>query len=174
MLFIPVTSLADINIQPAPAAINRINSRRVYTVSGYVDTALITAGEATNYILNEVLPREAENFDGLHITLSGNQEEQAKTVPAIARNFMMAMMVIYTLLALSFKSYSQPVIVMMAIPFGFMGALIGHGLLGMDMTLLSMFGVIGLSGVIINNSLMVVSFINDRIADGEEYHTAVV
>ncbi|MCK0070630.1 efflux RND transporter permease subunit [Kordiimonas laminariae] len=172
--FIPVTSLADINIEPAPAAINRINSRRVYTVSGYVDTALITAGEATNYILNEVLPREAENFDGLHITLSGNQEEQAKTVPAIARNFMMAMMVIYTLLALSFKSYSQPVIVMMAIPFGFMGALIGHGLLGMDMTLLSMFGVIGLSGVIINNSLMVVSFINDRIAEGEEYHTAVV
>ncbi len=172
--FIPIANLADLNIAPAPAAINRINSRRIYTISGYVNTAQITAGEATNYILNEVLPREAEKFDGLHITLSGNQEEQAKTVPAIMRNFMMAMMVIYTLLALSFKSYSQPIIVMMAIPFGFMGALMGHALMGMDMTLLSMFGVIGLSGVIINNSLMVVSFINDRITEGEDYNTAVI
>lgn len=172
--FIPISSLADITIEPAPAAITRIGSRRIYTVSAYVHTAQVTAGEATNYILNEVAPREAERFDGLSISLSGNQEEQAKTAPAIARNFLLAMMLIYTLLALSFKSYSQPIIVMLAIPFGFMGALVGHAVLGMNMTLLSMFGVIGLSGVIINNSLMVISFVNDRLATGEDPVQAVI
>ncbi|MEX0297620.1 MAG: efflux RND transporter permease subunit [Kordiimonas sp.] len=172
--FIPISSLADITVEPAPAAITRIGSRRIYKVSAYVHTAQITAGEATNYILNEVAPREEERFDGLSISLSGNQEEQAKTGPAIARNFVLAMILIYTLLALSFKSYSQPIIVMLAIPFGFMGALIGHAMLGMNMTLLSMFGVIGLSGVIINNSLMVISFVNDRLETGEGHVEAVI
>ncbi|WP_262694717.1 efflux RND transporter permease subunit [Kordiimonas aquimaris] len=172
--FIPIASLADLTIEPAPAAIKRIGGRRIYTVSAYVDTARITAGEATDYVLVDIKEREAVNFDGLDITLSGNQEEQAKTAPAIARNFMLAMMVIFTLLSLSFKSYTQPIIVMMAIPFGFMGALVGHAMLGMNLTLLSMFGVIGLSGVIINNSLMVISFVNDRIAEGDNHITAVI
>lgn len=172
--FIPLTSLATLDIAPAPAAITRIGSRRVYTVSAYVETAQTSAGEATDYILNEVLPREAQNFDGLNITLSGNQEEQAKTAPAIARNFMIAMMVIFSLLALSFKSYSQPIIVMLAIPFGFMGALIGHAVMGMNMNLLSFFGVIGLSGVIINNSLMVITFVNERLEQGVDAEKAIL
>lgn len=172
--FIPISSLADISIEPAPATITRIGSRRMFKVSAYVNTAVVTAGEATDYILLDVLPKAQRTFDGLTITLSGDQEEQAKTAPVIARNFVVAMMIIYTLLALSFKSYSQPIIVMFAIPFGFMGALLGHALLGMNMTLLSMFGVIGLSGVIINNSLMVVTFVNDRLALGEEPVTAVI
>ncbi len=172
--FIPIESLADLTIAPAPAAITRIGNRRVYTLSADVDTNFSTAGVVTDYILEEVLPREQENFDGLNITLSGDQEEQAQAGPAIGRNFIVAMMVIYTLLALSFKSYTQPLIVMLAIPFGFMGALIGHAILGLDLTLLSMFGVIGLSGVIINNSLMVISFVNDRLLEGEHYVTAVI
>lgn len=172
--FVPISSLADISVEPAPATITRIGSRRMFKVSAYVNTALITAGEATNHILLTVLPEAQKQFDGLHITLSGDQEEQAKTAPAIARNFMMAMMMIYTLLALSFKSYSQPIIVMFAIPFGFVGALVGHAMLGMNMTLLSMFGVIGLSGVIINNSLMVITFVNDRLAAGENPVQSVI
>ena len=172
--FIPVEQLADLSIAPAPATISRINGRRVYTVSGYVETSVITAGEATDYITNVVAPRLAPDYDGLKITLSGTQEEQAKTAPAILRYFGMALVVIFTLLALNFKSYTQPLIVMCAIPFGFMGAVLGHALLGMNLTLLSFFGVIGLSGVIINNSLMVISFMNDRLKDGDSFETAVI
>jgi len=126
------------------------------------------------YIFDTVLPRERENFDGLKITLSGDQEEQARAGPAIQQNFTLAMLVIYTLLALSFKSYTQPIVVMLSIPFGFMGALLGHAMIGLDMTLLSMFGVIGLSGVIINNALMVITFVNDRLAAGERRTSAVI
>ena len=172
--FISIESLANLSIAPAPATITRIGSRRVFTLTSDVDTKISTAGVVTDYIFDTVLPREAQNFDGLTITLSGDQEEQAQVGPAITRNFLLAMMVIYTLLALSFRSYTQPLIVMMAIPFGFMGALLGHALMGLDMTLLSMFGVIGLAGVIINNALMVITFVNDRLAAGERRVSAVI
>ncbi|PCI32532.1 MAG: heavy metal resistance protein CzcA [Alphaproteobacteria bacterium] len=172
--FVPISQLADITIEPSPAAITRIGGRRVFKLTADVDVNLITPGTVTDRMLNDTLPRLRAQFEGLEISLTGDQEEQAKTAPAIAKNFMVAMMVIYTLLALSFMSYSQPLIVMIAIPFGFMGALIGHALMGQDMTLLSMFGVIGLSGVIINNSLIVINFVNDRLSRGEEGTSAVI
>ena len=84
------------------------------------------------------------------------------------------MLVVFSLLALSFRSYSQPLIVMAAIPFGFMGALLGHAMLGMNLTLLSMFGIIGLSGVIINNALIAIDFINERLGEGDSDEHAVI
>ncbi|MEM9740669.1 MAG: efflux RND transporter permease subunit [Pseudomonadota bacterium] len=172
--YIPLSSLADISIGPAPASITRIDGRRIYVVSGDVDETITTAGVETNWVLDTLLPNLAESYDGLEISLGGEQEEQARAAPAITRNFMFAIMVVYCLLALSFRSYSQPIIVMMAIPFGFMGALLGHAALGMNLTLLSFFGIIGLSGVIINNALMAIDFINERLRQGEAGHTAVI
>ena len=106
--------------------------------------------------------------------VSGDQEEQAEATPVLARNFMLAMIVIYSLLALNFRSYSQPLVIMGAIPFGYVGALIGHGLMGADLTLLSFFGIIGLSGVIINTSLMVTDFLNERLENGQDPTEAVI
>jgi len=172
--YVPLSSLADISIGPAPATITRIDGRRVYQVTGDVDEAVTTAGVETGWVLETLLPELAESYDGLEIGLGGEQEEQARAAPAMARNFTFAMMVVFSLLALSFRSYSQPLIVMMAIPFGFMGALLGHALLGMNLTLLSFFGIIGLSGVIINNALIAIDFINERLNDGEEAESAVI
>ena len=106
--------------------------------------------------------------------MGGEQEESARAAPAMARNFTFAMLVVFSLLALSFRSYSQPLIVMAAIPFGFMGALLGHAMLGMNLTLLSMFGIIGLSGVIINNALIAIDFINERLGEGDSDEHAVI
>ncbi|MEM1106036.1 MAG: efflux RND transporter permease subunit [Pseudomonadota bacterium] len=172
--YVPLSSLADISIGPAPATITRIDGRRIYEVSGDVDETVTTAGLETSWVLETLLPELAETYDGLAISLGGEQEEQARAAPAIARNFTFAMMVVFSLLALSFRSYSQPLIVMMAIPFGFMGALLGHAILGMNLTLLSFFGIIGLSGVIINNALIAVDFINERLARGEPAEDAVI
>lgn len=172
--YVPITSLAEIDIGPAPATITRIDGRRVYELSADIDTQVNTAGAVTDEILTNVLPRLQAEYDGLEIGLGGEQEEQARAAPAMARNFMFALLVVYSLLALSFRSYSQPVIVMMAIPFGFMGGLLGHAVLGLDLTLLSLFGIIGLSGVIINNALIAIDFINERLANGEDGNTAVI
>ncbi|GHF17455.1 multidrug transporter AcrB [Kordiimonas sediminis] len=172
--FVPVTNLADIRVEPADASITRIDGRQIYTLTSEVDTSVTTAGIVTDHILNTVAPSLQDDFDGLHITLSGDQEEQAEMGPVIVQNFLIALMVIYSLLALNFRSYSQPIIVMIAIPFGFMGAILGHAILGMNLTLLSIFGVIGLSGVIINNSLMVITFVNERLDAGEDYLSAIL
>ncbi len=172
--FIPLSSLADITIGPAPATITRIDGRRVYELSADIDTEIATAGSATKYILEAALPELQREIDGLDITLGGEQEESARAAPAMARNFTFAMLVVFSLLALSFRSYSQPLIVMAAIPFGFMGALLGHAMLGMNLTLLSMFGIIGLSGVIINNALIAIDFINERLGQGDSDEHAVI
>lgn len=171
--FIPITNLADLTIEPAPATINRIDGRKIYTLTAEVDRTITTAGIVTDNMLNTVVPELGAKYDGINVTLSGDQEEQSTVGPVIGRNFLIALMVIFTLLALSFKSYSQPLIVMLAIPFGFMGAIIGHAVMGKEFTLLSIFGVIGLSGVIINNSLMVLTFINERLESGEDAETAI-
>lgn len=172
--FVPLQNLADIEIGPAPATITRIDGRRVYELSADIDTTVNTAGAVTDHILTVAQPRLQPDYDGLEIGLGGEQEEQARAAPAMARNFVFALLVVFSLLALSFRSYSQPLIVMAAIPFGFMGGLLGHALLGLNLTLLSFFGIIGLSGVIINNALIAIDFINERLARGAEASEAVI
>ena len=81
---------------------------------------------------------------------------------------------IYALLAIPFRSYTQPLIIMMAIPFGIIGALLGHALLGLDVTILSMFGIIGLSGVVVNDSLVLIDYINERHRSGQDLTSAVM
>ena len=172
--YVPMHSLADLTIAPAPAAINRVDGRRIYSLNAFVDEDVTTADEVSDYMFDAVLPRLQDEYDGLSMRVSGDQEDQAEATPVLARNFMLAMIVIYSLLALNFRSYSQPIVIMAAIPFGFVGALLGHGIMGADLTLLSFFGIIGLSGVIINTSLMVTDFLNERLDNGEAPMEAVI
>lgn len=172
--YVPLNSLADLSIEPAPAAINRVNGQRIYSLNAFVDEDVTTADVVSSYMFDTALPELQQKYDGLTMRVSGDQEEQAEATPVLARNFMLAMIVIYSLLALNFRSYSQPLVIMGAIPFGYVGALIGHGLLGADLTLLSFFGIIGLSGVIINTSLMVTDFLNERLENGEDPTQAVI
>ncbi|WP_300380703.1 efflux RND transporter permease subunit [Henriciella sp.] len=171
--YVPMHNLAELTIAPAPAAINRVNGRRIYSLNAFVDEDVTTADIVSNHMFNTVLPRLQEDYEGLSMRVSGDQEDQAEAQPVLARNFFLAMIVIYSLLALNFRSYSQPLVIMAAIPFGFVGALIGHGIMGADLTLLSFFGIIGLSGVIINTSLMVTDFLNERLESGESPASAV-
>ena len=172
--YVPMHALADLSIAPAPATINRVNGRRIYSLSAFVDEDVSTSDIVSAYMFDEALPRLQQDYDDLTMRVSGDQEEQAEAEPVLARNFFLALIVIYSLLALNFRSYSQPLVIMAAIPFGFVGALIGHGLMGADLTLLSFFGIIGLSGVIINTSLMVTDFLNERLERGETPREAVI
>ncbi len=171
--YVPMHNLAELTIAPAPATITRVNGRPVYTVSAYVDDSINTADAVTAEMFGPVQERLSNQYDGFTMLVAGDQEDQAEAMPVLARNFMLALIVIYSLLALNFKSYSQPIVIMLAIPFGFVGALIGHGLMGANLTLLSFFGIIGLSGVIINTSLMVTDFLNERLERGESIEDAV-
>ena len=128
--YIPMEALADLTIAPAPATINRVNGRRIYSLNAFVDEDVTTADTVSAYMFEQALPQLQQKYENLTMQVSGDQEDQAEAQPVLARNFMLALIVIYSLLALNFRSYSQPLVIMGAIPFGYVGALIGHGLLG--------------------------------------------
>ncbi len=172
--FIPLNQLAEISVGDAPSIINRRNGRRVFSLEADADFNVTTGGQISNYILNEAWPAIQEDYPDVIIFQGGEQEEQSRTQAAMQRNFLIAIFAIYALLALAFGSYVQPFVILCIIPFGLIGAILGHALLGLNITLLSLFGIIGLSGVIINDALLMIDFINEDIERGEDRVKAIV
>jgi len=172
--FVPLGEVADLNEGTSPTSINRRNGRRIIAVTANVDSAVITSNEVNGYITSTLMPSIQQRYPDLTHDFGGEQREQARTGPAILMNFFYALVAIYAMLAIAFKSYTQPLVVMSVIPFGVFGAIMGHLIMGMNMSLLSIFGIIGLSGVIINGALVMIDFINEEVRNGMEYHEAIV
>ncbi len=172
--FVPLGEVAELVEGTSPTTIQRRNGRRIIAVTANVDTATITSNEVNSYITSTLMPGIQQNYPDLTYDFGGEQREQARTGPAIVLNFFYALVAIYAMLAIAFKSYIQPLIVMMVIPFGVFGAIMGHLIMGMNLSLLSIFGIIGLSGVIINGALVMIDFINEEVRNGMEYHKAIV
>ncbi|MEO0498904.1 MAG: efflux RND transporter permease subunit, partial [Pseudomonadota bacterium] len=171
---VPLSALARIEESTAPTEILRRNGRTITTVTADVDTAAATAQEVNAILREELLPELNERYDGLIIDFGGEQRTQAETGAALGTATAIALFVIFALLALIFKSYVQPVVVMIAIPLGLIGAILGHYIIGVSLGLLSIFGIIGLAGVVINNSLVMIDLYNEKLADGLDTRSAVI
>ena len=158
---VPLLDVAEVTRNAAFTSINRRDGRRVIGVS--MDAQ--PAGAVTQVVeaLNaEELPRLREDFPGITWTFKGSDAEMRQATASLWGYFGMALAVIYSLLAVAFRDYVQPLIVLVAIPFGIVGAVIGHIVLGYDLSLVSLMGVIALSGVVINDSLIMVDYANRR------------
>ena len=155
------------------ATIRRIDRRRALNVTADVDSAVSTPNEVVADLRANVLPEVLERYPGIALTFAGEQETQAETFEGLFRALGLALIVIYALVAIPFKSYLQPLIVMSAIPFGLIGAVVGHRVVGINVTMLSMLGLIALTGVVVNDSLVMVDFINRRLASGMTVHRAI-
>ncbi len=173
---VPLQDVARVEEGEAFTTINRRDGRRVVTVSTDVEPE-----RATNSVLEslerEELPRLRADFPGITWSFQGSQAEMRESTRTLWGGFLLAMAVIYALLAVAFGSYVQPLIVMVAIPFGIIGAVIGHILLGYDLSLVSLMGVIALSGVVVNDSLIMIDYANrrrDRHSAFEAIHRAGV
>jgi len=171
---VPVAQLADVSFGEAPSVIRRDNGRRVTNLTADVDTQVITGQEVAALLEQDVFPQIRADYPGLIVEFGGEQEEQQESFGDLGAAFGLALIAIYALLAIPFKSYIQPFIIMAAIPFGIIGALIGHMLLGIPLGILSMFGIIALSGVIINGSLVMIDFMNENLAKGMAPDRAIV
>lgn len=148
------------------AAISRTDRKRTISVMANVDDTKGNANEINASVTGNVLPAILSKYPSVSYSLEGAQREQQETMAGLARGYVIALLLIYILLAIPFKSYTQPLIVMSAIPFGLVGAIWGHLIMGMDLTILSMFGVVALAGVVVNDSLVMVDFINRARASG--------
>ncbi|MEM0900601.1 MAG: efflux RND transporter permease subunit [Pseudomonadota bacterium] len=171
---IPLSVVATIEQGVAPTEITRRNGRTITTVTADVDTAVITAQEANAIIRADVIPLLADRYAGLIIDFGGEQRTQGETQEALGNATGIALLIIFALLALIFRSYAQPLVVMIAIPLGLIGAVLGHYVIGVSLGLLSIFGIIGLAGVVINNSLVMIDLYNENLAKGMDTRTAVI
>lgn len=161
---VPLLDVVTVERQEAFTSINRRNGRRIVSVGMDAEPANAVT-QVLESLQQEVLPQLRADFPGITWSFEGSQADMRESTQTLYGGFLLAMMIIYTLLAIAFNSYLQPLIVMAAIPFGIVGAVIGHILLGYDLSLVSLMGVIALSGVVVNDSLIMVEYANKRRGD---------
>jgi multidrug efflux pump subunit AcrB len=154
--------------------INRTDQKRVINVTASVDSKIANAKEILLDLKNTLLDNLTVDYPGLAYDIEGEEKESRESIGSMTRGFLMALFLIYTLLAIPFRSYMQPFIIMASIPFGFVGAVLGHMIMGFNLSLLSMFGIVALTGVVVNDSLLLINFINTRRKQGAEVVTAVI
>jgi multidrug efflux pump subunit AcrB len=156
------------------ASINRTDRNRTVNITADVDLSKANPNEIVSDIIRNVLPDILSKYPGLTYSLEGEQNAQMESINGLMRGFVFALLIIYILLAIPFKSYLQPLIVMSAIPFGFTGAILGHVVMGVNLTIISGFGIVALTGVVVNDSLVLVDFINRSVQKGQAFHEAIV
>lgn len=171
---VALSTLADVSFSQAPSVIRRESGRRITTVTADSDSDVVTGQEIADLLQSEIMPRIISDFPELQFSLGGEQEQQQESFGPLTSAFVLALFAIYALLAIPFRSYIQPLVIMAAIPFGMIGALVGHMILGISVGILSMFGMIALSGVIINGSLVLIDFVNENIDNGMEPKEAII
>jgi multidrug efflux pump subunit AcrB len=170
---VPLTQAARIERGRAYTAIKRTDARRTLNVTAEIIPGRANANEVVASLEATVLPQLVEKYPGLTHAKGGQQREQAESLTSLRNTFFMALIVMFALMAVAFKSYIQPIIIMFAIPFGFVGALLGHLIMGYDLSLMSMMGVVALAGVVVNDSLILVVASNAYKGEGMTVMEAV-
>ena len=158
--------MAEVELTESPTLIQRFDRERAVRISAEVDKEKYEPKKIQDDIMNKELPQVLANFPGVRSRLSGNSQAQVEIQEDLLRGGLLAVFLIYALMAIPLRSYAQPLIIMSVIPFGIIGALIGHLILGIPVSMTSYFGIIALSGVVVNDSLILVDFVNrEREAD---------
>ena len=171
---IPLKQLVDMNISKGFSIINRVDRKQSVNVTAKVDISKITANEILSKLDKSDLPLLLKKYPSVQFSFQGEQREQNDSLDSLFKNFIFAMIIVYTLLAIPFRSYLQPLIIMGAIPFGLTGAVIGHIIMGQNLTILSLIGIVALAGVVVNDSLVLVDFINRYRDEGNSLFDAVL
>jgi multidrug efflux pump subunit AcrB len=170
----PLSQAAVLTRGQAYTIIKRTDGRRNISVTADVADEDANANDINAQIVQRELPQLLADIPGLSYSLGGEQERQAETMGALGLGFILALIVMFSMLAVVFRSYSQPILVMSAIPFGMVGAVWGHVVMGFSLSLMSMMGLVALSGVVVNDSLILIDAINRFRENGMSTWEAVV
>lgn len=171
---IPLVSVAEINEGKSEDVIRRTNGKRSATITANVDLDITEPGSIAKSIKEKNIPKLKAKYTSLEFSLTGSSKEESEGSLTATYSFIFALFIIYALLAVPLGSYSQPIMIMSVIPFGIFGAVVGHLLLDLTISIVSLSGIIALSGVIVNDSLIMVSFINDKTANGVDKIQAAI
>ena len=171
---VPIISVASLIPGVSPSALRRRDGQRVVTVTADVDVSVISGDEANEILAGSILADLAAAEPGLTYTFGGEQQQQLESIDALYRGFTVALILIFALLAIPLRSYTKPFIIMAVIPFGFIGVILGHWILGVALSAVSFMGIFGLSGVVVNDSLVMIDFIDQKLREGAPPRTAIM
>lgn len=171
---LPITEAAHLEMGYAYTKIKRVDGRRVVNVTSDLDLATANANDILDDISTEVMPELLARYPGLVFSLEGDRRRQQESMQSLLVGFMLAMLVVFAMLAIPFKSYLQPFVVMAAIPFGVVGAIGGHMVMGYNLSIISIMGIVALSGVVVNDSLVFIHATNENRAAGKSIKEALL
>ncbi len=171
---VPIETVARLEVRQGLLKATRINYQRAAEVTGEANKEIVEPDKVIADIAQNVMPGLQAKYPELRYALSGMADEEAKMAKSLIVGFGLALFGIYALLAIPTRSYLQPLIIMGVIPFGIIGAIVGHWVMGYPLSMMSLMGVVALSGVVVNDSLLLVDFINNSVAEGVDRHTAVM
>ena len=171
---LPLSELADIKLTEGVTRIRRENGNRTINVWASVDAEQVEPFEITKEIRDNYVPQLLRKYPLVKSEVSGRIQEELESAGEQFRDFMISLMVIFSLLAIPLKSYSQAVMIMVVIPFGVIGAVLGHMIVGMDLNMFSVFGILAASGVVVNDSLVMVDYVNNSRKSGVKLREAVI
>jgi len=172
--YVPLSELATITLTDGVNRIRRENGQRTINVWATVDSAQVETFKVAKDVRDRFMPQLLKLYPSVKTELAGRIQEEMDGVNEQMRNFILSLMLIFALLAIPLRSYSQPIIIMSAIPFGVVGSVLGHLLFGLDISLMSIFGIIAAAGVVVNDSLVMVDFVNRAREEGIRIVDAVV
>jgi HAE1 family hydrophobic/amphiphilic exporter-1 len=171
---IPIEEVADITHGRYYSVIHRVDRKRVITVISNLDESIANASKIVADLKKDFFPTLIGRYPGLEYDLEGQEKRTRESLGSLKKGYVLALMGIFLLLASQFRSYIQPVIIMMAIPFGLIGAIAGHLVMGLQITMISIFGIVAISGIVVNDSLILIDFINRAGQNNAEIETAVI
>ena len=171
----PIGELADVAVERGYSEINRLGQKRSITVTADIDVAKssLTSSQITGDMEKRLMPTLKAEFPLVRVRWEGQQEQTNESLKSLGVGFVVALFAMFVLLTMEFKSYFQPFLILAAIPFGIAGAVFGHAFMGMPLTLFSMFGLVALAGVVVNDSICLIDFINLRVREGHPLRSAL-
>ncbi|MDA8944592.1 efflux RND transporter permease subunit [Porticoccaceae bacterium] len=171
---IQIGQVADIKLEQGLSTISRTDRKRTVDVTADVDSSKVQTGTVVSDITDNFIPKLLEQYPQVEFDLGGSTKEENTLIMRTMIGFAAALFLIYGLLAVPLRSYVQPLVIMSVIPFGFIGAVIGHILFGISLNMLSILGLVALAGVVVNDSLILVEFINRRQGAGETMDDSIM
>jgi len=171
----PIGELAEVAVQRGYSEINRLGQKRSITVTADIDVSKtsMTSSQVVGDMESRLMPGLLAEYPQVRVRWEGQQEQSNESLRSLGVGFVVALFAMFVLLTMEFKSYFQPVLILAAIPFGIAGAVFGHAIMGMPLTLFSMFGLVALAGVVVNDSICLIDFINIRVREGHPLRAAL-
>ena len=169
---VPLGAVADIEQNRGYARIHRVNGQRTVTIQASLDTAKANAREIMGLLSKRFLPSLKDRYPNVRFISQGQDKETAETGNSLQTNLLVGLIGVYLILVLQFRSYIQPLAVMLAIPMAFIGVVWGHLAMGLNLTMPSLIGLATLAGIVVNDNILLIGFIKERLREGIDVNTA--